>query len=79
MSPEGWAVPDPCVQSRSALSADNAPTVNVAKAGSGIPVKFSLGGNHGLGVLAAGFPASERIQCLSATPLDELEETSAPG
>ena len=32
---------------------DNLPTVNVAKAGSTIPVKFSLGGNRGLGILAA--------------------------
>jgi hypothetical protein len=31
---------------------------NVAKAGSAIPVKFRLGGNMGLNIFAAGYPAS---------------------
>ena len=33
---------------------DNLPTFNMTKAGSAIPVKFSLGGNQGLDILAAG-------------------------
>lgn len=33
---------------------DNLDTLNTVKAGAGIPVKFSLGGNQGLSILAAG-------------------------
>ena len=37
--------------------------MNQVKAGSSIPVKFSLSGNQGLGILAAGYPASQRVDC----------------
>jgi hypothetical protein len=37
--------------------------INVAKAGSAVPVKFSLHGNFGLGVLLAGYPKSGAIPC----------------
>ena len=37
---------------------DNLPALNVVKAGSAIPVKFSLGGNKGLNIFAAGYPLS---------------------
>jgi hypothetical protein len=57
---------------------DNAPVVNVVKAGSAVPVKFSLGGNRGLGILAAGSPASAPHAC-SAAPADVLESTATPG
>lgn len=36
---------------------------NSAKAGSTIPVKFSLGGDQGLDVLEAGFPTATEIAC----------------
>ena len=42
---------------------DNLPTVNVVKAGSAIPVKFSLGGDQGLNVFASGYPASVNDVC----------------
>src|SRR5262249_5231646 len=58
---------------------DNAPTVNTVKAGSGIPVKFSLGGNQGLAIFAAGFPASQQIACDSSAPISPIEETVAAG
>src|SRR5262249_49966319 len=32
------------------LPVDNLPTINIAKAGSAIPLKFSLGGDFGLGI-----------------------------
>lgn len=32
---------------------DNAPALNPAKAGQAVPIKFSLGGNRGLGILAS--------------------------
>ncbi len=38
-------------------------TLNVAKAGSSVPVKFSLGGNRGLDILAAGSPSTQAIAC----------------
>jgi hypothetical protein len=37
---------------------DNPPTVNMAKAGRAVPVRFSLGGDQGLDILAAGSPTS---------------------
>jgi hypothetical protein len=58
---------------------DNLPTVNTAKAGSAIPVKFSLGRDQGIGVLAAGSPSSVRTDCATNVPLDEVEQTAAPG
>jgi len=56
---------------------DAPPTVNVAKAGSAVPVKFSLGSNLGLGILAAGSPSSVQVACAAAVTLDVVEETSA--
>ena len=37
--------------------------LNKAKAGSAIPVKFSLGGDYGLDVFETGFPKSQVIAC----------------
>jgi hypothetical protein len=53
---------------------DASPTVNTAKAGAAIPVKFKLGGDRGLNVLAAGYPRSAAITCGSAGT-DEVETT----
>ena len=51
---------------------DNPPIDNVATAGSAIPVKFSLGGNRGLGVLVAGSPTATKFTCgTEATDLIE--------
>ncbi|MGD9588971.1 MAG: PxKF domain-containing protein [Pyrinomonadaceae bacterium] len=36
---------------------------NNVKAGQGIPVKFSLNGNFGLNILAAGYPVSYQVPC----------------
>lgn len=58
---------------------DNPPTLNEAKAGSAVPVKFSLGGAQGLGILAEGYPKSQRVGCDSASPVDVLEQTVAAG
>ena len=54
---------------------DDPPTVNVVKAGSTVPIKFSLGGNHGLGVLA-GTPVAVKFDCETGVPQDELEQTT---
>lgn len=58
---------------------DNLPTINIVKAGSAVPIKFSLGGNRGLNVFAAGSPSSSATACGSG-PSDDLESTvSAAG
>ena len=55
---------------------DNPPTVNKAKAGSSIPVKFSLGGNRGLGVLTTGYPKVDFYACDDVENIDDVETTS---
>ncbi len=47
----------------------NPPAVNKDEAGDVVPIKFSLGGNAGLAILAAGYPISVPIACHSG---DEL-------
>lgn len=51
------------------------PTVNVVNAGRTVPVKFSLGGDYGLDVLADGYPVSVGGQCNG--PSDTVETTTA--
>src|SRR5215203_3315723 len=58
---------------------DNPPTINVAKARVGIPVKFSLGGDQGLDIFAADYPKSQRIACDSTAPIDRIEQTVSAG
>jgi hypothetical protein len=57
---------------------DNLPTLNTVKAGSAIPVKFSLSGNQGLGIMASGYPASTKVAC-DAAPTDAIEQTVTAG
>jgi hypothetical protein len=54
---------------------DNLPTLNSVKAGSTVPVKFSLGGNQGLNIFAAGYPKSQQISCSGSAPVDAIEQT----
>jgi Concanavalin A-like lectin/glucanases superfamily len=58
---------------------DNAPVVNVAKAGSSVPVKFSLTGYQGMDVLAAGSPGSQAVSCNDSASLDTVEQTATAG
>jgi hypothetical protein len=53
---------------------DDFPVANRAKAGVTIPVRFSLTGNRGLSVFAAGSPSVEVGPCPS-TKWDAIEET----
>jgi Domain of unknown function (DUF4082) len=49
---------------------------NGAKAGSAIPVKFSLGGDQGLAVLNPGFPKVTEVTCPgSSSAVDAIEQT----
>ena len=52
--------------------------VNRAKAGSAIPLKFSLSGNQGLNIFAAGFPKSTAVGCTNGAT-DDIEETVTAG
>jgi hypothetical protein len=54
---------------------DNPPVVNSVNAGRAIPVKFSLGGDRGLGILD-GAPTSARVACSGSAPVDPVEQTT---
>jgi hypothetical protein len=58
---------------------DNLPTLNVVRAGSAIPVKFSLNGDQGLDIFAAGYPSSGSIDCDTGVPQDAIEVTVTAG
>jgi hypothetical protein len=61
---------------------DNPDVLNVAKAGSAIPVKFSLSGNQGLTmIMASGYPASKVVSCATVDDAgtDAIEETITAG
>jgi endonuclease/exonuclease/phosphatase family metal-dependent hydrolase len=53
--------------------------LNKVKAGSGIPVKFSLTGDQGLAIFAAGYPKSQKITCDASEPVDLIETTVTAG
>lgn len=53
--------------------------LNSVKAGSAVPVKFSLGGNMGLGIFASGYPRSVAMQCATGALEDAVEETVNAG
>ena len=57
----------------------NPPAVNAARAGSSVPVKFSLDGYYGMDILEAGYPASQQIACDSLDPRDIVDETVSAG
>ena len=52
---------------------------NTPKSGSAVPVKFSLGGDHGLGIFAVGYPVSLPVDCSTGLPSGDGEPTANPG
>jgi len=58
---------------------DNLPLLNIVTAGRAIPVKFSLAGNEGLAIFAAGNPASSPISCDATEPGTVINETATAG
>jgi predicted acyl esterase len=61
---------------------------NTPKAGSAVPIKFSLAGDQGLGILVTGFPRYQQTDCGTGTPIggsspiatnDELQYSAATG
>lgn len=57
----------------------NLPVINGVTAGQAIPIKFSLAGDFGLDILAAGSPASVGMICLTGGIEDNVEETVNAG
>jgi alpha-tubulin suppressor-like RCC1 family protein len=55
------------------------PALNVVKAGSSVPLKFSLGGDKGLKVIEKGYPASGTLECDTMEPGDDLQPTATAG
>lgn len=53
--------------------------LNSVKAGSAVPVKFSLGGNMGLDIFASGYPRAVVMQCGTGALEDTVEETVNAG
>jgi hypothetical protein len=58
---------------------NNLPAFNSVKAGQAVPVKFSLNGNQGLDIFAAGYPTSGTIACLPDAQVEVVEETVTAG
>lgn len=58
---------------------DNPPTLNQVRAGSAIPIKFSLNGNMGLNIFKEGYPKSVTTICDQASYVDALEMTFTAG
>jgi hypothetical protein len=51
--------------------------VNAAQANSAVPVKFSLGGDYGMDVIADGYPVSQQVDCTTLEPIGDAQETQA--
>jgi alpha-tubulin suppressor-like RCC1 family protein len=52
---------------------------NSVKAGSGIPVKFSLEGDRSLDIFSPGYPTSRPVKCATAARTDPIEQTVSAG
>lgn len=57
----------------------NPPTLNTVNAGKAVPVKFSLSGNKGLSIFAAGNPYSVPLNCNTGDPGVDVTETLNAG
>jgi hypothetical protein len=57
----------------------NPPTLNAVNAGKAVPVKFSLSGNKGLNIFAAGNPYSVSLNCNTNDPGVDVTETLTAG
>jgi hypothetical protein len=58
---------------------DNPPTVNLVKAGSAIPLKWSLGGYQGMDVIAPGYPTSMPMASGGGQSVTVIEQTTTAG
>lgn len=62
-----------------AAPVDMGGVVNSVKAGSAVPMKFSLHGDQGTGVVAAGSPTVSFGSCSPTATIDAIEETVTAG
>jgi alpha-tubulin suppressor-like RCC1 family protein len=53
--------------------------LNAVRAGSGVPLKFSLGGDYGLGIFASGYPQSYAFNCARWTAGATVEGITTAG
>lgn len=56
----------------------NPPTLNRVHAGQTVPIIFSLDGNYGLDILAAGSPSSQEAACKASAMSDESDLEQEP-
>ncbi len=56
----------------------NPPATNFMTAGNTIPIWFGLGGDRGLNIFAAGSPSSQKVNCISGTPVGGNVPTVSP-
>jgi hypothetical protein len=77
--PQSLPLPDPIVFTGFFQPVENPPVKNMASAGSAIPLRFSLGGDHGLSIFTVGYPASGQITCDASEPGSEVTETINAG
>jgi hypothetical protein len=61
------------------MPVENPPVMNRLKAGNGVPIRFSLNGNHGLSIFESGYPKVHVIACDSFAPLSDVAETVSAG
>jgi hypothetical protein len=58
---------------------DNPPVLNQVNRGQAIPMKFSLGGNYGLNIIAPGYPTATQISCSTGTTVNSGTLTDTAG
>ncbi|MGQ1798923.1 PxKF domain-containing protein [Kocuria oceani] len=56
-----------------------APALNEVTAGRAVPMKFSLGGDHGLNIVRDGSPTSFEVDCATGATVGPAEKASTPG
>lgn len=58
---------------------DNPPVLNSMKAGSSVPMKFSVGGYRGLDIIAAGYPTVSAVTCDAGALVGTVDEAGTAG
>jgi hypothetical protein len=57
----------------------NPPTLNQVNGGQAIPMKWSLGADYGLGILASGSPTVRQVTCSTGVPVNTATLTDTAG
>jgi hypothetical protein len=58
---------------------DNPPAYTTTRAGSAVPIKFSLDGDQGLDVVQPGFPTSHPVACDTGSATGPVEAAATTG